>query len=653
MLCSNSLKVKSEEPILNPIRILTFNSWDFTEKIYVKICLNTGKSDLLLFLVDTGADISVLKELSIEEGHMCYPELKCQIKGITEQYIETCALLPSKIIFNESFHLDHDFHIVNQDFPIACDGILGKDFFSKYSCKIDFETNCLEIPLPEFCIELDLINVPQKVIIPPRSENITSIAVNLKNNCEYICTSMEVITGVFVGNTIVKPLNNVVTINIINSTEQLVEIDANNLNFKNLSDFDIYTLNNPWTNKIESRLTLLKSMIDTSHLNTEEAESINSICQEFNEVFHLKGDVLTTTCSTEHSIPLKPGTLPIYQKPYRLPHSLKTEINRQVDEMLNNKIIQVSESPWNSPILAVPKKSVTNEKQWRVVVDYRRLNDVTLDRVFPLPNITDIFDQLGKAFYFTTLDMADGYHQVQMSEPDKLKTAFSTELGHYHFNRMPFGLKGAPYTFQSMMNRVLTGIQGTKCLVYLDDIIIFGQNLSDHNKKLIDVLRCLQSHNLKLNPFKCQFLRNELRYLGHIIGPEGIKPDPVKIDSVVNYPRPNTPKEIKSFLGLAGYYRRFIKNFSAIALPLVALLKKNTEFIWNAKCDEAFGTLKKAITSPPILQYPNFNKMFTITTDASSYAIGSVLSQDVNSIDLPVAFASRTLTVGEQHYSTI
>lgn len=623
------------------------------DNIYVKLSLDIGKSRLYNFLLDTGADVSVIKESCVIESSIFYPTLKCQIKGVTSGVDESLGLVPSKIIFTETFSIAHNFQIVNDEFPIPCSGIIGKDFLTHWQCKIDFENLTLEIPFEATSILLDLITSSSKLIIPPRSEQIINVRCNnIENNAEYLCLSKEIISGVFVGNTIVEPRNQSVTLNLINTNDKPVQFLAKELTFDKLVHYDIFSLKS-WNNTNTDRLKTIESSVSLSHLNQEERESIRRIIREYNDVFHLEGDLLTAAQGVKHSIPIKSDSVPIYQKSYRMPDAIKKEINGQVDEMLKQNIIEPSESPWNFPLLAVPKKSGDGSRKWRVVVDFRHLNDITLDRVYPLPNIVEILDQLGKSSYFTSLDMTNGYHQVLLDEDAKPKTAFNTSAGHFHFNRMPFGLKGAPATFQHLMNTVLSGLNGLKCLVYLDDIVIYGQNLYEHNKRLREVLDCLRTHKLKLNPVKCQFLRQELTYLGHIVGPDGVKPDPEKVGAVVNYPEPKTQRDVRAFLGFVGYYRRFVKDFSKITLPLTALLKKETPFVWSPFCDEAFKTLKSIIVKPPILQFPNFDKMFIITTDASDIAIGSVLSQVFEAGELPIAFASRTLTKAEKNYSVI
>ena len=227
----------------------------------------------------------------------------------------------------------------------------------------------------------------------------------------------------------------------------------------------------------------------------------------------------------------------------------------------------------------MPKKAGKDrEKKWRLVADFRRLNDVTIKQVFPIPRIDEILDQLGASRYFSTLDLDSGYHQVLVDEKDRQKTAFSTGLGHYEFVRMPFGLTGAPATFQRIMNSVLTGLQGIDCFVYLDDIVIYGRNLEDHEKRLRKVMEVLRKNNLKLQTEKCQFLRREVIYLGHKCSEKGVLPDPEKVKCVEDIPPPRNVKELQSVLGILNYYRKFIENAAEIALPLNKLLRKDTKF---------------------------------------------------------------------------
>jgi len=257
-------------------------------------------------------------------------------------------------------------------------------------------------------------------------------------------------------------------------------------------------------------------------------------------------------------------------------------------------------------------------------------------------------DKLGRAQYFTTIDLAKGYNQILVRESDRKKTAFVTPHGLYEFIRMPFGLKNAPATFQRLMNEILRDHINKKCVVYLDDILIFSTSLKEHIQAINEIFQILEKKNLKIQIDKCNFMKKETEFLGHILTKEGIKPNPNKIAIIEKLLLPRTEKQIKSFLGITGYYRKFIKDYAKVAQPITKYLKKNVKInLKDPTYVEAFEKLKHLISSHPILRYPNFEKKFTLTTDASNYAIGSVLSQDGH----PICFASRTLNNHEKNYS--
>ena len=301
-------------------------------------------------------------------------------------------------------------------------------------------------------------------------------------------------------------------------------------------------------------------------------------------------------------------------------------------------------------VLVIPKKlDASGQQTFRLVVDYRKLNEKTIGNAYPLPDITEILDQLGQAKYFSSLDLAMGYHQIDMDPSDIDKTAFSTKEGHWAYKRMPFGLKTGPATFQKMMSNVLSGLTGTRCFVFLDDIVIYANSLVDHDRKLKDVFRRLRQYNLKLQPDKCEFLRKGVTFLGHKISEYGVEPDTCKVESVKSFPTPKMVKQLKGFLGLVGYYRKFIPQFSKIAAPLHTLLKKDAKYVWEESQEIAFLTLKQKLISQPILQYPEF----ILTTDASNNGAGAVLSQGQIGKDLPIAYASRSFNKAERNYSTV
>ncbi|CAG9092967.1 unnamed protein product [Plutella xylostella] len=399
----------------------------------------------------------------------------------------------------------------------------------------------------------------------------------------------------------------------------------------------------------ERKLSMPDKELLIFHMTDDDNLNIQDLCNTYNDLF--TEDVTNSaTTNVKHKINLI-NNEPIYQRPFRLPQVQQEEIKKQVDKLLNENIIRPSESPWASPVHIIKKKlDQSGVQKWRMVIDYRRLNEMTKSDKFPLPNIEELFSKLQGNNYFSTLDLTSGYHQILMDDSSIEATAFSTPDGHYEFLRMPFGLKNAPATFQRMMNNVLKEeIAKNVCLVYLDDIIIYSENKQDHINKLQQVFEALRRANLKVNKNKCVFMEEEIEFLGHILNKNGLKPNQKKIDAIRKFPIPKTLKEIRGFLGLIGYYRKFVPGLSKIVKPLTEATKKNATIdINNKQYLEAIETCKHLLTNAPILAFPDFNKTFVITTDASDIAIGAVLSQNNH----PIAYASRTLSSAEQKYNT-
>lgn len=394
--------------------------------------------------------------------------------------------------------------------------------------------------------------------------------------------------------------------------------------------------------------------IDLSHLESKIRNQLTKILQTNEDVLQLPDQPLKFSSNIKHKIRTT-DEIPVHGKMYKYPEIHRAEVQRQIEDMLEKKIIRPSISPWSFPVVIVPKKQdKSGQTKWRIAIDYRKLNDKTIDDKYPLPQIDNILNKLGNKKYFTTLDLASGFHQIELDEESIEKTAFTVENGHYEFLRMPFGLKNAPKTFQRLMNNVLKKYIGIICYVYMDDVVIFSDTEEQHLADIHTILEALKIDNLKIQLDKCHFFKTEIEFLGHIITPQGIKPNPNKLKAITDFPIPKTQREIKSFLGLIGYYRKFIPNFAKLTKPLTLCLRKDAKInIDDLNYIEAFETCKRNLMNDPILSYPDFDKPFILTTDASGYAIGSVLSQGNSPNDLPIAFASRTLNDAETRYSTI
>ncbi|KRZ81763.1 Retrovirus-related Pol polyprotein from transposon 17.6, partial [Trichinella sp. T8] len=389
-----------------------------------------------------------------------------------------------------------------------------------------------------------------------------------------------------------------------------------------------------------------RALVDRAECSAQNRRTLRSLIRRYGKAISCGEGDLGRTSLVQHRIETG-GAQPVKLPPRRLPQAQRETVDRLIREMLHAGVIEPASGPWSSPVVLVRKKDGSP----RFCVDYRRLNAVTRVDAQPIPRIDDTLDALAGAKWFSTLDLASGYWQVEVAEEDREKTAFSTPLGLFQFRVMPFGLCNAPATFQRLMEKALRGLTWKTCLVYLDDIIVFGKTEEEHLERLEGVLARLQSVGLKIKPEKCQLMRQSVHYLGHIVTQQGIGTDPEKTAAVQKWPTPRCVREVRQFLGLASYYRRFVRNFAGVANPLHALTKKGEKWHWGPKEEEAFTLLKKALVSPPILGHPDFDRTFLVDVDASEDAVGAVLSQQGGQ-DPPsvIAYASRSLSRAERGY---
>jgi hypothetical protein len=368
------------------------------------------------------------------------------------------------------------------------------------------------------------------------------------------------------------------------------------------------------------------------------------VVQDYPDVFPEELPGMPPNRDIEFLIELLPGTPPTSKSPYRMPVNELVELKKQIVELQAKGFIRPSSSPWGAPVLFVEKKDGTQ----RMCVDYRSLNEVAIKNKYPLPRIEDLFDQMNGASVFSKIDLRSGYHQLKIRESDIPKTAFRTRYGLYEYTVMSFGLTNAPAYFMYLMNKVFMEYLDKFVVVFIDDILIFSKTEEEHEEHLKLVLEKLRSNQLYAKFSKCEFWLTEVTFLWHIISAGGVSVDPGKVKDVLNWMPPTTVSEIRSFLGLAGYYRRFIKDFSKIDKPMTRLLEKNKAFEWTVKCQAIFEELKRRLTSAPVLVLPDLTKKFDIYCDASRQGLGCVLMQEGQ----VVCYASRQQRKHEENYPT-
>lgn len=593
----------------------------------------------LKILIDSGATNSIINRKPAIEKFSAY-HFRCPfiITGLrTETFSEDNITIP--LFYELGIDEPIDLHVV--DWHNDYDALIGSSDLQKLHANINYSTNTLiienlEIPF-NYSIPPDLLknyktSVYHSIHLPVTIESGDVIIPETQLGSflipECISTAKDGFCLIPNGSNKISDININERIKVKPLTEEIIQKPPNS----------------------QPQHLCFETILRTTHLNQQEESLILKLCKKFSDIFYHEQADLSFTNAVKHKIRTTDDS-PVFVKSYRHPYAMNQEIQNHIQKLLDNKIIQPSISPYSSPVWLVPKKQdASGKKKFRLVIDYRSLNAKTVEDKYPLPRIDEILDNLGKCSYFSTLDLAQGFHQIEMDSKSIEKTAFTVNNGHYEYLRMPFGLKNAPSTFQRVMDNILREYLHQFTFVYMDDIVIFSKSLDEHLVHLRKIFDRLREFNLKIQLDKSEFLRKEVEFLGHVITPDGIKPNPSKVIAIEKFPIPKTTKEIKSFLGLIGYYRRFVPNFATIVSPMTRCLKKGNKLnTSDPDYMEAFMKCKQLLMNSPILNYPDFEKPFKLTTDASNVAIGSVLSQN----EKPIAYYSRTLNSAEKNYSTI
>ena len=551
--------------------------------------------------------------------------------------------------------------------PLTSQAILGLDFLVEQRATIDLpnrtlrlgERGCnipLEYPSSSSGLATTLpVCSTATVDVPPRSSMIiTGSVAGTHEGLWLLEEAPRKQLPVAVARGLVELSSVELPVVVLNTSEETVTV------YKNMEVATLQEVDKPATYEVgavderqataveEDKQQVLWDLVENSSadLSPGEKELFYNLLLSYADVIAYSTSGLGKTNVLKHHIPTGDAA-PIRQSVRRISPHQRQDVQNMLTQMLEGGVVEPSASPWASPIVLVRKKDGST----RFCVDYRKLNDVTRKDAYPLPRIDATLDALHGSRWFSALDLLSGYWQVEVAEMDRPKTAFCTTEGLYQFRVMPFGLCNAPATFQRLMDLVLAGLQWRECLVYLDDVIVLGHTFQEHLCNLRSVLQRLRESGLRLKPSKCSFFQSEVQYLGYIISRKGVSTDPKKTQKVSSWPLPTTKREVQQFLGFAGYYRRFVRDFASIARPLHRLTEHTSPFVWTNDCQIAFEELRHRLCSAPILAFPDFSREFILDTDASDVGIGAVLSQvDEEGHERVIAYGSRALTKPERRY---
>ena len=622
-------------------------------------------------LVDSGADISLISKETFDKiprKHIrdfsttdCIP-----LQSVSGHRLKSFGTATLQVSIS-GFDQPYKFQIV-EGLKNQC--ILGTDFLTNFSAQLDFGHKTLN--LGGYIIPLR----PQKLACHSATSLIRLSQPVTVGAQSYVEIPANINREQLIGqDCLVQPLNNVpifgdepgfclvtsvskvsetrkIAVMIVNETGRDFTIPARSVigiaEVLEDSDSCISSIGEQTQKSSETEDIPESQKVNLSHVSEAQRQKLQELLDKNNDLFAKNDCDLGRT----HLVKAKIDTgdhSPIKQAPYRLPFSQRQMVQEHIDEMLKAGVISPSQSPWASPIVIVDKKDGSK----RFCVDLRALNRITKKNSYPLPRIDDILASLDGSKYFTSLDLKSGYWQIAMDEESKEKTAFTCFAGLYSFNSMPFGCVNAPAIFSELMNEVLRGILHKFTVVYLDDILVYSKTFEEHIEHIEAVLSRLRNAGLKLKMSKCDFLKREVNYLGHVVSPNGIKPDPTKVEALQQLEPPTDVRGIRSFIGMTGYYRRFIPNYAKIAKPLTELTKKNRIFCWTEECQNSFETLRQALMEAPILAFPDISKPYKLYTDACGYAIGGVLVQETDMGERVIQYLSHQLNETQQRWPII
>jgi transposase InsO family protein len=647
---ADSMTIQFAEGMQHLMTMLTF---DFGE---VKAIIDTGSP--VCFLSE-----KVLRKLAPLELDNLKP---CPIsfKGISGESFGNRGIFLATVKVGNKV-VQHPFVIAN----ICESALLGIDFIQKYKLAWDWWSERAEVSMSvNLATTANSGHLTEDVYLDPGTVQTVSLQLldPPVNGTTVMVTGCSLDDDLFITDTLCQVHNGEVWVEVGNdgpslatlpsqipmANWQIVGDDATVLcvsELTSVSEVPVFFASQGEPDEKELPEELLKTVegLETLVSRQDYLAALNLLAS-FKDVFALKGEPLGNTDLMKHRIDVG-DALPSKEHPRRIPIHQVDAVEKEILKMLSDKIIEPSESPWAAPVVIVKKKDGT----YRFCVDYRRLNNVTRKDAYPLPRVDENLDALAGNDWFSSLDLASGYWQVQMEDADKAKTAFVTRFGFFHFNVMPFGLCNAPATFQRLMERVLRGLQWKTLVLYLDDVVIFGTSFMEHLERLKQVFLRLREAGLKLKPKKCALFKKEVSFLGHVVNGEGVHTDPEKVEKIAGWPVPKSVHDIRVFTGLTSYYRAFIPEYAKRSSCLHDLTKKGVEWRWGDAEQKAFEYLKSVLTKEIALSFPVKNGGdFILDTDACNTAIGAALHQIQDGKEKLLRFGSRCLNPAERNYCT-
>ena len=630
------------------------------EYVYINIVID-GKCHLAL--VDTGCQLSLIPPSFVGDRQLQPSPQKLYAANGSPIHVRGTVELPVTIA-------GHNSVVKMLVTPDVREPMLSFSWLSENQVCWDFTRNALYmhgrlIPLqkkkcPQACRRVYLCD---DVIVPPRSQvNVparsTLDIVTVSRGDDWLLETKQLHPGVHAASTLLPDRHHNIAVRVVNTTTE-PQVLRGDLCLGDLTRIDVSAERvQPihGASQAQSSVTVsaeaevidpIPELMQTlpEELTEPQRQAIKQLFERFEDVMSKSDLDVGETHLIEHRV--QTGAHPPIRQPLRRhPTAYNDAVDEHIDELLRHGILEPCQGPWASNIVIVRRKN----GKIRCCCDYRGINACTYNDSYPLPNIEATIDALNGVAWFCTIDLRAGYHNIPVAEEDRDKTAIITRRGLFRYRRMPFGLSSAPGTFQRLMDLVFSGLNFYSVLVYLDDLVVFGPSVATLIERLEEVLRRLRDANLKINTRKCHMFQRRISFLGHVISEAGVEVQPEKTAAVEEWPVPRTLRELRSFLGLASYYRKFIKSFSLIAEPLYELMRKGRPFCWTEAQQQAFDKLKTCLVQAPVLGTPQANGCFYLDTDASDQGLGIVLSQNQDGVERVIAYASRTLSQQERAY---